>query len=308
MDKHERFIYIGQLTIRSSPKDAPTVKVADIYDHLSQMKSFIDISNIDDTRQFTLGQFKLKKEYAVFLFHARDERIADQIQQDKKTKKSRPFPKTKNEAPAHSAHMVVSLPPIGTNSTTFSFALENVSYVSRTAILEYLIELFKSEFSDTYTPAKKNSKDKPKERDCRPYVEMDGNIANTFDDAFHKKGVVLDELVVTNASASKIFDEETAIKSVNETLTMKLAPQITGNIAERTLKFVYNKYKGSQSQIKVKVTPPSERSKVTPLDMTREDIMHQAFIFQEKVSVEDELNVFESEIRTDLVEKMIEKL
>ena len=103
----------------------------------------------------------------------------------------------------------------------------------------------------------------------------------------------------------------TYVEEHESVIKLKIKPETNRENGKVTIKSLVNKYRGDasstkQTKIKVKITPRSEKPKVTLIDLQREDVTHQTFIYQEHVEgLKKELLICEENIRKDLVEKML---
>jgi hypothetical protein len=310
LSKYDRYVYLCELRIRSSPKNAPSIDINEIYSYLEKKEKFLLLKIQQDLVTIVLKEFKLTKTHAIFLFHLRNENIADQIQQNKKTGKARAFDRQIDEAPAMSAHMAVSLDPTEANGDTYTALIENVPMIGRTLIIGYLKKLFELHFTKTvpkeHDPKKtKNNSDELKK--YKPYPELFGHKSNTLQDAL-KKGAVFEELSLSRTDVSKgVLGDAPFVQEKDFKLVLKMKPELTGKNGILALKTLTEKFRKDYDSAKVKITPQSGRSKVTPLDMEKENVAHQVCIFQEEVSgFKTPLAVCEEKIRMDLIERMIQ--
>lgn len=315
--KNERFVFICDFRVRPSPPEAPSIDIAALYKkidaHSNKFFSIKKDAGTDKETELTLVKFKLTKSHAIFLFQMRDPNIADQIQKDKKTRKSRSFNRKDGEAPTVSLHMVVSFTPTGKTGDCYSAFIENIPGIGRGAIIQYLIELFKQNFSGTFIPtAPKDKKGKQgkaktiKPRAYRAYPEILGHSSSTLKSAL-TGGATFEEIrLIKYKETPTQLGESPDIESEEHSVTLKMKPDFSGKDALTRLVKTVESYKSTYDDAKVKITPTSGRSKVTSIDIHSQNITEQFFIYQEIVTgFKPVLAVCEDEIREDLVKKMI---
>jgi hypothetical protein len=138
-------------------KERPVITLEDIYKKFSGLTKF-PVKKIDKSEiEFFVQQFKLTSTHAIFLFHMRNEAIADQVQFNRKTNKARSFPKVDGDVPAYSAHFVISRKPIIDGGDTYTAYFENVEGIGKTSVISYFVDIFQQMFTTTFVPEPKKT-------------------------------------------------------------------------------------------------------------------------------------------------------
>jgi hypothetical protein len=304
LPKDKRFIFVCEMRIRQTPLNAPDIDIEEIYKGLSSLGNKFPVTKTEqDQIHYFIKEFSLTKDYAIFLFHMRNATIADQVQQDVGSGDLKAFPKSGgNYVPILSAHLVIARKPTKTGSNSYDAYIENVEGISKTVMLVYLRDLFKRYFEQDYT---RSVRGKQETKTYHPYPELLGHQSNTLESAL-KGGAVLDELIFERKDQEKTAFDAPRVRETDYTVKIKMDPHLTGDEALSTLEKIRAKMSTEYKKAKVKITPRSGRSKLTPIDVKNADLASQLFIYQEEVlGFTKPLAPCEDSIRTDLVNKMI---
>ena len=154
------------------------------------------------------------KEAYVMLISYADQNVSDPVFSDLDTGDLRVEPKLQGEGVAISAHMVISTKKRARGEAIYLCLLEDVPGVGRTKLRSFLTSVFRKSSNFTFDTEDGG------ERKCRPSVEMDGHMSQTFQEDLASGSAIKGFELIQYERGAEEWDEPDYLKERKRQVTI----------------------------------------------------------------------------------------
>lgn len=305
MNGNERYAFVGELQFYTYknlfPNEAPKAQaVFEQIETLHKSKSldgFVQGFSTLSLRKIDLSE----KGFAKLLFWLVDPSILDSEYANQTTGKKRIATRFKDEEPVRSAHVLVDIRSMHDAKRCYPASIEDVDYVPRSMVINYLRRCFKDHFTKKKKrPAKKD------EQTFRPMCTFIAPHSHTLEGVLDKGGVLKGVKWVQEQVVSSTFGDKTYPVFENRDVQISVKNKPTSTFAKAILQDVWNGQKATNIKgMKVSIEDEFSNPKTLSIDLTKNDILSNVFLKKTHfLGFSAPLGLCEEDIRSEMIDKM----
>lgn len=305
MNSEERDAFVGELQLYTYrnlfPNDAP--KAGDIFKEIEALHKAKSLDGfVQGFANLSLRRIDLSEAgYAKLLFWLVNPSIPDSEYANTTTGKKRIATRRSDEEPVRSAHVLVDLRAKNDAKRCYPTSIEDVDYIPRSMVINFLNRCFKDHFSK-----QKKRLDKKDTKLFRPMCIFIAPHSHTLDGVLDKGGVLKGVKWVQEQVVSSTFGDKTYPVFEHQDVQMTVKNKPTADHAKKILKDVWNGQKTTNLKgMKVTIEDEFSNPKTLSVDLKKNDILSNVFLKKSHLyGFSTPLGLCEEEIRTDMIDKM----
>lgn len=257
-----------------------------------------------DARKIYIQEFDLYDRYAVMLFHATDPNVRDMDYSNIETGDLRTAERAPDEEPAFSAHVVICTDRSYDNRRSYPFIIEEAKALPRTIVAKTINTYLAPIFNCMRSRPQKGDK-----KEFRVVARLQAPLDETVEGVLASGGR-LEALKLRHESfESVVHGDEAYPVHEDRLMRIRVDGQPMGERARDLLKSYYSGLdRGQYKSLKIVLfDPESNANKTIPVDLSSDDILHNAFIRKRVLKgFKEPLKECDPNLRADLTQKMRE--